>query len=70
MELSTYNGNITITNAAAGAFTVLMPYSKMSVLPPNTYYQSLIQISPSGTRTPVWSGTLVHSAGPTQQKLQ
>lgn len=76
IECSTWNGRIVITDHAAGAFTLTIPISILSTLPPGVYNHSLIQTQISvaykistNIRKDIWRGTLTHLAGPTRWHL-
>ncbi len=83
IECSTWNSRITITDHAAGAFTLFIPIAVLSTLPFGVYNHSLIQTqaspgiiipgevptSVSATRKDIWRGTLTHVAGPTRWHL-
>jgi hypothetical protein len=66
MLLTTENGGIIITNAPGGLFTVWLKQDELLVLTPGTYVHSLIRTRPDALQLEVWSGVLIHSAGPSR----
>lgn len=70
IECSTANGNIVITNAAIGLFTLTIPLAILQNLDPGVYTHSLIMTDPSTKiRSDIWRGTITHAAGPTRWTL-
>ena len=65
LQLSTATGEITITEAPNGVFTILITKEKLLALTPGDYDQSLI-MTQNGIRVRVWSGTLTNNWGPTR----
>lgn len=61
--LTTENGGITINDPANGVFTILITHDQLLRLPLGDYEHSLIRITASGLRLPVWSGTLTNNPG-------
>ena len=65
MQLSSATGDITITDATNGVFTLLITKEKLLALSPGDYEQSLIMTN-NGLRTRIWSGSLTNLWGPTR----
>ena len=59
-------GDIEITDAEAGAFTLKLPLAQLGMMAAGTYDVSMIQITASGERLVVFAGRLIHSIGPTR----
>ncbi|WP_028164131.1 hypothetical protein [Bradyrhizobium elkanii] len=60
-------GGITIIDAAAGRFSVLITQAQLERLPIDEYEHSLVMTSAGGTeQTSVWRGTLTNQAGPSR----
>ena len=70
IESATWNGEIIVTNAALGAFTLVIPIARLVLLTPGIYVHSLIKTASVGLlRKELWRGTLTHAAGPTRWRL-
>jgi hypothetical protein len=52
------DNGITITNAAAGEFTVVIPRDKLVRLSPGDYASDLVREMPSGLIERLWEGTV------------
>ncbi|RAI34227.1 hypothetical protein, partial [Rhodoplanes roseus] len=63
LELTTETGELTITDAPAGAFTLFIPQARLVLLPAATYVHSLLRITPDGRRLRMWYGQLIHDVG-------
>lgn len=61
-------GGIMVTSATEGKFTVIIPRARLRAMPAGTYYHSLIRIRPDGFYERIWSGTIIHSVGPTRDE--
>jgi hypothetical protein len=69
LDLSSITSGITITDAAQGAFSLVIPMSSLVTLQPGVYTHSLIRTDSSFQgRTEIWRGTLTHRIGPTRWK--
>jgi hypothetical protein len=66
LDLTMANGDITITNAAAGQFSIWIPLATLSRLPANNYDHSLIRYRPDLKTEEIWYGTLTHTIGATR----
>ena len=66
LDLSTDNGDIVVTNALLGKFTITIPLSVLSRLPAHIYEHSLIRKRPDLIVDEVWHGILTHEIGPTR----
>jgi hypothetical protein len=65
IRLATDTGEITITNAAGGLFTVFIPQGELAKLDLGDYAHSNI-LTRAGLKTRVWSGLFTNNAGPTR----
>lgn len=65
LTLSTDTGEITITNAIGGQFTILIAQDNLLELSLGPYEQSLIMTF-SGLKKKIWTGSLVVEAGPSR----
>lgn len=65
LTLTTENGGIVITNAAAGKFQLVIDNADLERLPADIYQQSLV-MSQGGAQTLIWRGTLTHTDGPSR----
>lgn len=71
LDLNSLNGGIDITDAASGAFTLVIPVDLLYTLLPGKYVHSLIKTDVTYTqRREVWRGTLTHQPGPTRWKTK
>lgn len=69
IDRSSITQGIIITDAAAGAFTLVIPMALLATLTPGVYVHSLIRTDAAyQSRQDLWRGTLTHSAGPTRWK--
>jgi hypothetical protein len=58
-------GGLTITDAVAGAFTVLITQAQLVAMQLGTYDHSLIMMK-GGGKTRIWSGSLTINPGPSR----
>jgi hypothetical protein len=65
LRLATDSGEIVITNAAQGQFTVLIKQDVLERLGLGSFDHSNI-LTLGGLKIKVWSGTLINNAGPTR----
>jgi hypothetical protein len=65
LRLATDTGEIVITNAAQGTFTVMIRQDALERLGLGSFDHSNI-MTLGGLKTKIWSGTLVNNAGPTR----
>jgi hypothetical protein len=65
LRLATDTGEIVITNAAQGAFTVFIEQLVLERLGLGSFDHSNI-LTLGGLKIKVWSGTLINNAGPTR----
>jgi hypothetical protein len=65
LRLATDTGEIVITDAPNGFFTVLISQPKLEQLGLGDWAHSLI-MTLGGLKTKIWSGTLTNNAGPTR----
>jgi hypothetical protein len=65
LRLATDSGEIVITNAALGEFTVMISQDTLERLGLGSFDHSNI-LTFGGIKTKLWSGTLVNNAGPTR----
>jgi hypothetical protein len=65
LRLATDTGEIVLTNAAQGQFTVMITQDTLERLGLGSFDQSNI-MTISGVKVKVWSGVLVNNAGPTR----
>jgi hypothetical protein len=65
LRLATDTGEIIITNAALGTFTVMIAQPVLERLGVGSFDQSNI-LTLGGLKIKVWSGTLTNNAGPTR----
>lgn len=67
LRLGTDTGEIVVTDATNGKFKLVIPQRKLADLPPNTYVHSLVRSNGAALGPlPVWTGTLIHSKGPSR----
>lgn len=66
LRLSTATGEIVITDAPNGKFTVTISQARLARLPAGSYVHSLIRQSGAGPKIPCWTGTLTHTPGPSR----
>ncbi len=70
LVLTTENGGIVIYDADGGLFYITIRQSQLLDLAPGEYVHSLIRImefNDQDFRYRVWSGTLIHSIGPSRE---
>lgn len=65
MRLATDTGEIVLTDATNGFFSVLIRQEELERLDVGTYDHSNI-MTLGGYKTKIWSGTLTNNAGPTR----
>lgn len=65
LSLSTATGEIAITDAPGGAFTVLVTQDQLEELSLGSYDQSLV-MTLNGVKQQLWSGTFVVNPGPSR----
>jgi hypothetical protein len=66
LRLATDSGEIVVTNAAQGKFTVMIQQIVLERLGLGDFAHSNIMTTPGGLKRKVWSGTLTNNAGPTR----
>ncbi len=67
---SAESGHITVTDAAGGAFTLVIPLAHLQTMILGEYVHSLIMVDATTLyRKALWRGTLTHQAGPTRWAL-
>jgi hypothetical protein len=62
-KVSTVEGDIVLTDAVNGTFTLRLSQELLLPIEPGEYVQALIRQPPGGMHLKVWSGTLIHAAG-------
>lgn len=65
LRLATDTGEIVLTNAATGSFTILIRQDVLERLGLGSFDHSNI-LTLNGLKRKIWSGTLVNNAGPTR----
>lgn len=66
LSLTSAAGDIVISNSPTGSFTVRISQAKLLLLNPGEYVHSLIMTNLAGLKIKIWSGSLVHSMGPSR----
>jgi hypothetical protein len=65
LSLSTDTGEIVITDAPGGSFTVLITQQQLEEMTSGSYDQSLV-MTLNGVKQQIWSGTLTINPGPSR----